>query len=397
MCYTVRVMTNTNQINKDSLELHKKHRGKFEIKSLMPVGDAEQLARAYTPGVASVCNAISSGEVQAKEVVSSKNMVAIITDGSAVLGLGNIGSVAGLPVMEGKAVLLKEFAGIDAFPIALATQDTDEIVQTIKNIAPTFGAINLEDISAPRCFEIEQRLIEELDMPVFHDDQHGTAIVALAGLINALKIVNKDKEDAKIVINGAGAAGHAIVELFNAYGVKLLTVLDSKGVLNESKVCGTGNKEHFCNVIKETCANGDKARCDAQSLSAALSDADVFIGVSAPDVLTKEMVSTMASDSVIFALANPQPEILPSEAKLGGAAVVATGRSDFDNQINNALVFPGLFKGLFASNAKRVTTQMKINIAEALANLVEQPTPEKIIPSMFDKGVVDAVSKAIID
>ncbi len=397
MCYTVLIMTNTDEINKDSLELHKKHRGKFEIKSLMPVGDAEQLARAYTPGVATVCNAISSGEVQAKEVVSSKNMVAIITDGSAVLGLGNIGSVAGLPVMEGKAVLLKEFAGIDAFPIALATQDTDEIINTIKNIAPTFGAINLEDISAPRCFEIEQRLIKELDMPVFHDDQHGTAIVALAGLINALKIVNKDKENVKVVINGAGAAGHAITELLSAYGIKILTVLDSKGVLNEGKVCDTGNKEHFCEVIKETCANGDKARCDAQSLAAALVGVDVFIGVSAPNILTKEMVGTMADKSIVFALANPQPEILPSKAKEGGAAVIATGRSDFPNQINNALVFPGLFKGLFASDAKRVTTDMKLNIAKALARLVEQPTSEKIIPSMFDKGVVDAVAEAIID
>jgi malate dehydrogenase (oxaloacetate-decarboxylating) len=388
-------MTNTNQINTESIELHKKFRGKFEIKSLMPVGNNEELARAYTPGVAAVCNAIYSRDLKAKDVVSSKNTVAIITDGSAVLGLGNIGSVAGLPVMEGKAVLLKEFAGVDAFPIALSTQDTDEIIQTIKNIAPTFGAINLEDISAPRCFDIEKRLIDELDIPVFHDDQHGTAIVALAGLINALKVVGKTKDNIKVVVNGAGAAGHAISELLSAYGFKVLTVLDSKGVLNESKVCGTGNKEHFCEVIKETCANGDSDRCDATSLSEALVGVDVFIGVSAPDILTKEMVSTMADYPIVFALANPQPEILPSDAKAGGAAVVATGRSDFDNQINNALVFPGLFKGLLSSGATNVTTEMKVSIAEALANLVKDPTPEKIIPSMFDYGVVDSVAGAV--
>jgi len=388
-------MTDTNQTNKESIELHKKHRGKFEIKSLMPVSNNKELALAYTPGVAAVCSAIADGEVQAKEVVSSKNTVAIITDGSAVLGLGNIGAVAGLPVMEGKAVLLKEFAGIDSFPIALATQDTDEIVQTIKNIAPTFGAINLEDISAPRCFEIEQRLIEELDMPVFHDDQHGTAIVVLAGLINATKVVGKSKEDLKVVVNGAGAAGHAIVELLSAYGFGVLTVLDSKGVLNEEKVCGTGNKEHFCEVIKETCANGDSERCDAGSLSEALQGADVFIGVSAPGILTAEMVSTMAEQAIVFALANPDPEILPSEALQGGAAVVATGRSDFENQINNALVFPGLFKGLFKSGADRVTMPMKLKVAEALAGLVPTPTANKIVPSMFDGGVVDAVSSAV--
>ncbi len=382
-------------INKESVALHKKHRGKFEIKSLMPVSNNEELALAYTPGVGAVCSAIESGEVKAKEVVTSKNSVAIITDGSAVLGLGNIGAEAGLPVMEGKAVILKEFAGINAYPIALATQDTEEIIKTIKNIAPTFGAINLEDISAPRCFEIEQRLSEELDMPVFHDDQHGTAIVVLAGLINALKIVGKDKESVKIVINGAGAAGHAITELLNAYGFKVLTVLDSKGVLNESKVCGTGNKEHFCEVIKSTCANGDTGRCDISTLEEAIKSADIFIGVSAPNILTKEMVQSMSDEPVIFALANPNPEILPSLAHEGGATIVATGRSDFANQINNALVFPGLFKGLLESGKSKVTMQMKLSVAEAIASLVQSPTPEKIIPSMFDDGIVDAVARAV--
>ncbi len=381
--------------SKSSIDLHKKFKGKFEIKSLMPVTNNEELALAYTPGVGAVCSAIESGEVQSNEVVTSKNTVAIITDGSAVLGLGNIGAEAGLPVMEGKAVLLKEFAGIDSFPIALATQDTEEIIQTIKNIAPTFGAINLEDISAPRCFEIERRLMEELDIPVFHDDQHGTAIVVLAGLINALSIVGKNKEEVSVVVNGAGAAGHAAVELLNAYGFKVLTVLDSKGVLNEGKVCGTGNKEHFCEVIKKTCSNGNSTRCDLPSLVEALTGADVFIGVSAPDILTKEMVKSMNSDAIIFALANPVPEIMPNEAKLGGARIVATGRSDFPNQINNALVFPGLFKGLFASGATKVTMQMKMAIAEALAGLVQEPTEEKIIPSMFDDGVVDAVASAV--
>ncbi len=382
-------------ISRESIALHKKYRGKFEIKSLMPVSNNDELALAYTPGVGVVCSAINSGEVEAKEVVSSRNTVAIITDGSAVLGLGNIGAEAGLPVMEGKAVILKEFAGINAFPIALATQDTEEIIKTIKNIAPTFGAINLEDISAPKCFEIEQGLIEELDIPVFHDDQHGTAIVVLAGLINALKIVSKNKDDVKIVINGAGAAGHAITELLTAYGFKVLTVLDSKGVLNEGKVCGTGNKEHFCKVISKTCANGDPGRCKMETLEEAVKGADIFIGVSASNILTKEMVQSMSDEPIIFALANPNPEISPSDAKDGGAVVVATGRSDFPNQVNNALVFPGLFKGLLESGKSKVTMQMKISIAGALAGLVQIPNPDKIIPSMFDKGVVHTVASVI--
>ena len=381
--------------SKESVTLHKKFKGKFEIKSLMPVGDNEELALAYTPGVGAVCSAIANGEVLAQDVVTSKNTVAIVTDGSAVLGLGNIGAEAGLPVMEGKAVLLKEFAGINAFPIALATQDTEEIIQTIKNIAPTFGAINLEDISAPRCFEIEQRLIDELDMPVFHDDQHGTAIVILAGLINSLKVVGKSKEDVSVVVNGAEAAGHAAVELLDAYGFKHVTVLDSKGVLNVSNVCISGGKEYFCKTITSVCGSGDPERCNQHSLEEVVDGADVFIGVSAANVLTKKMVQSMGNDAIIFALANPVPEIMPSEAKAGGARVIATGRSDFPNQINNALVFPGLFKGLFASGATKVTIPMKLAVAEALAGLVPTPTTEKVIPSMFDEGVVDAVDESV--
>ncbi len=385
----------SDNYNKRSIELHKELRGKLVVESLMPVKNAEDLSLAYTPGVGGVCTAIADGTVQSNEVVASKNMVAVITDGSAVLGLGNIGAEAGLPVMEGKAVLMKEFAGINSFPIALATQDVDEIVQTVKNIAPTFGAINLEDISAPRCFEVEQRLIEELDMPVFHDDQHGTAIVVLAGLINALKIVNKTKEEVKVVVNGAGAAGHATIDLLLAYGFKHLTVLDRDGVLSPTRVGLSKDKQYLCDIITNVCSIGDSSRCDLNTLEEVIDGADIFIGVSAPGVLTAEMVSTMASEAIIFALANPVPEIMPEEALRGGARVVATGRSDFPNQVNNALVFPGLFKGLFASRANKVTMPMKLAVADALAALVPDPTPEKIIPSIFDDGVVDAVAGAV--
>ena len=380
---------------KDSIALHKKLRGKLAIESLVPLITKDDLSLAYTPGVGAVCSAIANGDVESREVVTSKNTVAVITDGSAILGLGNIGAEAGLPVMEGKAAILKEFAGINAFPIALATQSIDEIVQTIKNIAPTFGAINLEDIAAPRCFEIEQRLIDELDMPVFHDDQHGTAIVALAGLINALTIVNKKKEDVKVVVNGAGAAGHATIDLLLAYGFKYLTVLDRDGVLNPSRVGLSKDKQYLADTITSVCSIGDSSRCELNTLSEVIDGADIFIGVSAPGVLTAEMVATMNSDAIIFAMANPVPEIMPEEALKGGARIVATGRSDFANQVNNALVFPGLFKGLFASRATKITMPMKLAIAEALAALVPSPTPEQIIPSMFDKWVVDVVAHAV--
>ncbi len=380
---------------KESITLHKKLRGKLTVESLVPLTTREDLSLAYTPGVSAVCSAIANGDVESREVVTSKNTVAVITDSSAILGLGNIGAEAGLPVMEGKAAILKEFAGINAFPIALATQNIEEIVQTVKNIAPTFGAINLEDIAAPRCFEIEQRLIEELDMPVFHDDQHGTAIVVLAGLINALKIVNKKKEEVKVVVNGAGAAGHATIDLLLAYGFKYLTVLDRDGVLSPSRVGLSKDKQYLCDIITSVCSVGDSRRCDKNTLDEVIVDADIFIGVSAPNVLTKEMVQSMASNAIIFAMANPVPEIMPEEAFKGGARIVATGRSDFANQVNNALVFPGLFKGLFASGATKVTMPMKLAIAEALAGLVPSPTPERIIPSMFDDGVVEVVADAV--
>ncbi len=387
--------TDSGSYNSESIELHKKFRGKFSIETSIPLSTPDELAVAYTPGVGAVCLGIANNEINPVDVLTCKNTVAVITDGSAVLGLGNIGAEAGLPVMEGKAVLMKKFAGINSFPIAIDTQDVDEIVQTIKNIAPTFGAINLEDISAPRCFEVEQRLIDELDIPVFHDDQHGTAIVILAGLINALKVVNKNKEDVKIVVNGAGAAGHATIDLLLAYGFKHLTILDRDGVLNPSRVGLSADKQYLCNVITNVCSMGDRARCDLETLEQAIVGADVFIGVSAPGVLTEEMVGTMANDAIVFAMANPVPEIMPNLAFDGGARVVATGRSDFANQVNNALVFPGLFKGLFKSGATKVTVPMKIAIAEALASLVTSPTPEKIIPSIFDEGVVDTVSSAI--
>jgi len=383
--------------SKESIALYKKLRGKLVVESLVPLTTREDLSLAYTPGVGAVCSAIADGSVESREGVTSKNTVAVITDGSAVLGLGNIGAEAGLPVMEGKAAILKEFAGINAFPIALATQDIEEVIQTVKNIAPTFGAINLEDIAAPRCFEIEQRLIEELDMPVFHDDQHGTAIVVLAGLINALKIVNKKKEEVKVVVNGAGAAGHATIDLLLAYGFKYLTVLDRDGVLNPNRVGLSKDKQYLADTIASVCSIGDSARCELSTLSEVINGADIFIGVSAPGVFTAEMVSTMNSEAIIFAMANPVPEIMPEEALNGGARIVATGRSDFANQVNNALVFPGLFKGLFASRATKVTMPMKFAIAEALAGLIPSPTPSKIIPSMFDDGVVDAVADAVCE
>ena len=387
-----------SNFDKDSLSLHKKYGGKIEIKPTVEIDNANDLSLAYTPGVGSVCKSVADGEVEANEVISTKRMVAIITDGSAILGLGNIGAVAGLPVMEGKAILLKKFAGVDAFPIALDTQDVEEVIKTIKNIAPTFGAINLEDISAPRCFEIEKRLISELDMPVFHDDQHGTAIVVLAALKNALKIVNKNELDKiKIVINGVGAAGAAIAELLIAYGFKHLTIVDSSGVLGIDRACDiSGKKQHLCSLIKHVCNYGDTERCTKSSLEEVITGADVFIGVSAPGVLTKEMVSTMNEKAIVFALANPTPEIMPSEALSAGASVVATGRSDFPNQVNNALVFPGLFKGLFDADIKQVTLKMKIAVAEALAATVKDLSADKIIPDMFDGDVVENVAQAVI-
>lgn len=376
-----------NDYGKLSLDVHRKSRGKLEVKSKLPVTNREELSIAYTPGVAAVCLEIEKKPHEARNLTSCKNTVAVITDGTAVLGLGDIGPLAALPVMEGKAVLFKEFANVDAFPIVLATKDVEEIIATIKNIAPTFGGVNLEDISAPRCFEIERRLKEILDIPVFHDDQHGTAIVVLAGLINALRVVKKRKEDIKMVINGAGAAGAAVAKLMHEYGVKNIIVCDTKGIIE------SGRKD--LNEYKKELATFSAEKNLVGTVYNALVGADVFVGVSKGGLLTGDHVKTMAKDAIIFAMANPTPEIMPDEAMRGGARIVATGRSDFPNQVNNALVFPGIFRGALDAQIPQITEEMKLAAAEALAALVLNPTPEKIIPGPFDKGVVRVVAEAV--
>jgi malate dehydrogenase (oxaloacetate-decarboxylating) len=370
-----------------SIESHKKHRGKIEVVSKLPVTNRDELSIAYTPGVAAPCLEIAKDKNLAKEMTSTKNMVAVISDGSAVLGLGNIGAEAALPVMEGKCVLFKTFAGIDAFPIVLGTQDTEEIIATIKSIAPTFGAINLEDISAPRCFEIEKRLIEELDIPLMHDDQHGTAVVVLAGIINALKVVNKNKEDVRVVFSGAGAAGIASAKLLYSYGIKNIILVDSKGIVSNSRTDLDKTKKEMLQITNKDDTNG--------SLQDAIKGADIFIGVSKPKLLSKEDIQSMNKDAIIFALANPTPEIMPDIALSGGAKIIATGRSDFPNQVNNSLAFPGIFKGTLQSGAKKITEKMKIAAAEALSSLVKNPTAEKIIPDPFDNGICEAVTEAV--
>lgn len=359
------------------LKAHKESRGKIEIKPKTPLLRKEDLSIIYTPGVAEVSKEISKKPETVDLYTNKKNTVAIVTDGSAVLGLGDIGPAASLPVMEGKSVLFKEFANIDAYPILLNTKDVDKIVETIVNISPTFSGINLEDISAPRCFEIEEKLAERLNIPVFHDDQHGTAIVVLAALINSIKVANKKIEDIKIVINGAGAAGIAIKKLLRIYGAKNICLLDSKGV-----IC---NKRKDLSDQKEALL--DHLNCPCGDLEGAVKDADVFIGVSKGNILNKGLVKSMASDPIIFAMANPDPEISYGEAKKAGALVAATGRSDFPNQINNALVFPGFFRGLLDNDILKVTDEMKIKAAEALANCIEAPTEENIIPELMDKDV----------
>jgi len=371
---------------KESLKLHAEKRGKLEIVSKVKVESKDDLSLAYSPGVAAPCLAIKDGE-DPKKYTSMKNSVAVISDGSAVLGLGNIGPEAALPVMEGKAILFKEFANLDAFPIVLNTQDTEEIIQTIKNIAPTFGGINLEDIAAPRCFEIEERLIQELDIPVFHDDQHGTAIVVLAGLLNALKITGKKMQESKVVINGSGAAGIAITRLLYKAGFKHITLIDSGGIVSKCRddLNLAQKKVLECCVIANICGE----------LKDVIVGADIFIGVSVGGVLSQEMVNSMAKDPIIFALANPEPEIDPELAKEAGAAIVATGRSDYPNQVNNVLVFPGIFKGALENGVKRIDADIKIKAAKALASIVENPEPDNIIPDPFDKSVVDKVARAV--
>jgi len=368
----------------EALKMHKEKQGKIEVTSKVKVDNKDALSIAYTPGVAQPCLEIAKDKSKVYDYTAKGNMVAILTDGSAVLGLGNIGPEASLPVMEGKAVLFKEFGGVDAFPICVDTQDTEEIIDIAKKIAPGFGGINLEDISAPRCFEVEERLKKELDIPVFHDDQHGTAIVTLAGLINALKIVDKKMEDLKVVFNGAGAAGIAVAKIFKNAGVKSIVMCDSKGVIYNGRDAGMNKyKEEFMiDTEDRTLADGMKG-------------ADVFVGVSVKDAVTQDMVKSMNESAIIFAMANPDPEILPSDALEAGAAVIATGRSDFPNQINNVLAFPNLFRGALDAQAKQITEEMKVVAAEALAAAVENPTADKIIPEPFDKGYGEKIAEAV--
>lgn len=377
----------TKDYGKKSVEAHKKYGGKVAIHSKMPLETQEDLSIAYTPGVAQPCLDISENRELAYDYTSKQNTVAVVSDGSAVLGLGNIGPEASMPVMEGKAVLFKKFADVDAVPIVLSSQITEEIIASVKMIAPTFGGINLEDISAPRCFEIEKRLKEELSIPVMHDDQHGTAVVTLAGIINALKVTGKKFEDLKVVINGAGAAGMAIIYLLKEVGVKQIIMCDSRGIINKDRGGLTSVKEEAAKITNEKQIQGD--------LSDAVKNTDVFIGVSVPGVLSADMVRSMNSDPIIFAMANPIPEIMPAEAVQAGARIVATGRSDFPNQINNVLAFPGIFRGLLDARASKLTNNMYIAAAYAIAEVVKKPNEDKIIPGPFDEGVAEAVAKAV--
>jgi malate dehydrogenase (oxaloacetate-decarboxylating) len=371
----------------ESLKLHKTHNGKLEIKSKIPVSNKQELAVAYTPGVGAVSSAIALDPSLAKEMTMKRNSVAIVTDGSSVLGLGNLGPFGALPVMEGKAILFKEFGGIDAFPICLDTQDKEEIIATVKHIAPAFGGINLEDIAAPLCFEIEARLKSELNIPVMHDDQQGTAVVVLAGLINAIKLRGLNTETANIVINGAGAAGIAIAKLLLAYGFKNITLCDSIGAIYEGRDGLNSEKQSLAVVT-----NSSKT---AGGLTEVITNADIFIGVSKAGALTTDMVRTMNERPIIFALANPVPEIMPDIAQQAGAYIVATGRSDFPNQINNVLAFPGIFRGALDNNVVQITEAMFLQAAKNLADCVENPTEENILPDAFDKNVVGAVAGAI--
>ena len=376
---------------KESLRLHGEWKGKIEVIATVPVESKEDLSLAYTPGVAEPCLAIQKDVEKSYDLTRRHNLCAVITDGSAVLGLGDIGPEAGMPVMEGKCVLFKAFGDVDALPLCVKTKDVDEFVETVYNISGSFGGINLEDISAPRCFEIERKLKEKCDIPIFHDDQHGTAVITLAGLTNALKVVGKNKEDVKIVTSGAGAAAIAIVKLLISAGFKNIVMTDRSGVIYE----GRDN----LNWIKEEMAKETNRQKETGTLEDAIKDADVFIGVSAPGTLTTEMVKTMAKDAIIFACANPTPEIFPDDAKAGGAAVIATGRSDYPNQINNVLAFPGIFRGTFDVRASDINEEMKMAAAKALADLVsdDELSADYIIPAAFDKRVGPAVAKAVAE
>ncbi|SHN26755.1 NAD(P)-dependent malic enzyme [Gracilibacillus kekensis] len=376
----------------EALSMHLQHKGKLGTYSKVSVKNTEDLSLAYSPGVAEPCREIYKNPKTIYDYTMKGNTIAVVSDGSAVLGLGNIGTHAGLPVMEGKSVLFKEFAGVDAFPICVDSQNVEDIIQTVKMIEPNFGGVNLEDISAPRCFEIEERLKKELDIPVFHDDQHGTAIVTVAGLINSLRLVNKKFEEIKVVVNGAGAAGIAVTKLLQHFGVADIIVCDSKGAIYKGRNKGM-------NPIKEKIAESTNHAGEKGNLKEVLVDTDVFIGVSIKDILTGEMVKTMAKDPIIFALANPDPEILPEKAKEAGARVICTGRSDYPNQVNNVLAFPGLFKGALKVRAKEINEDMKIAATQAIAELVseEELSDDYVIPNPFDTRVVEAVSQAVSD
>lgn len=377
-------------VNAQALLLHEKHQGKIEVISKVPVQTRDDLSLAYTPGVAEPCRRIHENKEDVYKYTARGNLVAIVSDGTAVLGLGDIGPEAALPVMEGKAILFKTFANVDAFPICLDTKDPAEIVKTVKYLSPTFGGINLEDIAAPNCFQIEEQLKKELDIPVFHDDQHGTAIVVLAGIINALKLVGKNLGDIKVVINGAGAAAIAVLKLLLTNGVKEAILCDSKGIVYEGRAEGMNPyKEEMAKVTNRSKLKG--------SIEDALKDADVFIGLSKPKTVTQAMVKSMGQDPVIFAMANPTPEIMPDEARAAGAAIIATGRSDFPNQINNVLAFPGVFKGTFEVRASEINEAMKNAAAFAIAGLIDAKELNKdyIIPNPFDRRVVDEVAKAV--
>lgn len=372
-----------------ALRLHKEWKGKISTEPKCEVKTREDLALAYTPGVAEPCKVIHEDVKEAYTYTLKQNTIAVVSDGSAVLGLGNIGPEAAMPVMEGKCALFKAFGGVNAFPICLNTQDTDEIVETVKRLEPTFGGINLEDISAPRCFEIERRLKETMHIPVFHDDQHGTAIIVLAGTINALKLTGKKKEDCRVVVNGSGAAGIAIAKLMLLYGFRHLILCDSKGIVSKDRTGLNWIKKEMLEVTNEDNQSG--------TLADALVGADIFIGVSAPGIVTEEMVRSMNKDAVIFAMANPVPEIMPDLAKKAGARVIGTGRSDFPNQVNNVLVFPGIFKGALEGKARQITEDMKLTAARALASLVsdEKLSEDFILPEAFDPRVADVVSEAV--
>ncbi len=388
--YTASTMakhTSKNSIPAQALALHKKLRGKIRIEPALKVKDRAALSLVYTPGVAAVSTHVAKRPGEARDYTIKGRMVAVISDGSAVLGLGNIGALGALPVMEGKCALFKTFANVDAFPIVLDTQDTEKVIEAVLAVAPAFGGINLEDFAAPRCFEIEARLKEKLDIPVMHDDQHGTAIAVLAGLINAAKVARKKLPELRVVISGAGAAGTAIAKLFLLAGIRDIIVLDSKGTITHGREGLAGHKLEL--------SEATNPRAVAGGLDEALRGADVFIGVSGPNLMNASHVRRMAEKPIVFAMANPTPEIMPEEAKKGGAYIVATGRSDFPNQINNSLVFPGVFRGALDRRVPKITDEMKLRAAKNLAALVARPTPDKIVPDPFDRRVAPAVAKAI--